>query len=623
MQAQFILRFSTFLFLVFSLKAQLIAGDTLYHEDFAGQLPTGWTSQSQSSTSHLWIWSNTAPGGQYSAQALALNSPSSANGYLLLPSDLYNTPSPTGGFVNVNASITSSAISIIPKPSVHLSFYQSQRFYGNNTNSLYVEVSADSVNWTVFSTINNRTAEASSENGEYMRINVSSVLANQSTAYLRFVQSGASHYYWMIDDVMLLEGPSRQLKLSKIRMSSSDTFRINPISYVRPAYNACPRFFEFDVENIGANTLNNAFCVSKLFQDSSAQLIPAAGLLSVDTLFLQNQFNPGDQQTVNHNCTGYIRNEGAYTYSLECMADSTFDSPAVDSVRYYNTNSRLAKTEQDTFIASIGTHQFIGGGNFRDFIGNLFTVAQGDTVLSLSFFIPDEPSIIGAQILPRVYLYEEDSSSLSGALSVVIAESLVPTTVSASMLGRWIDFDFNAGTGPQWLQAGQYVGGVSLVDLSSNPTPFLIGRDLEAERSQVEPQSLVLINDSLHGWKWISQVPAVRLNFATQTLPPFSNILCSNSSVSIKDNEKKTTHFSLFPNPSRGKITLKSSKFINEQITLSVIDLQARVVFRKVNFEQNSKEFNLNLDFLKSGIYFIQLRTDSYTSTKRIVIQGE
>lgn len=600
--------------------AQSFLADTLYHEEFNNRIPLEWQSQSMSSPNHLWIWSNTAPGGQYSANAGALNSPSGSNGFLLLPSDLYNTPTPSGGFVNVNASITSSAIFINPKPSVHLSFYQSQRFYGDNANQLYVEVSADSVNWTVFSTTNKRTAEASSINGEYLKINVSSVLANQSTAYLRFVQSGASHYYWMIDDVMLMEGPMRQLELSRLRMTSSDTFQLNPISFVRPAFNTCPRFFEFDIENTGSTAIKNAYCVSKLYQDSSASGAPGSGLLGLDTVYLQNQINPGEQVTVNHTSTGYIGTAGVYTYLLDCKADSAFDLPAVDSVQYSNTNTILAKTKEDTFNTFIGAHQFIGGGNFRDFIGNLLTLVPGsDSLKSLSFFIPNEPSIIGAQIVPRVYHYDQDSSSLGGSLSTVVAESLAPATVSSSMLGKWVEFNFNLGTGPQYLAQGQYVAGVSFVGLGPNPTPFLIGRDIEAEKNQHQPQSLVFINDSLFGWKWISQVPAVRINFASNQL---SNASCPTL-VSNKENQEKTIHLTLFPNPTSGYVTLKSSNLINERILLSVVDLHGRVLFQEEILEQSSKEIRLDFNFLTNGLYFIQLRSDSYTSTENLVIQGK
>ena len=68
---------------------ELHHGDTMYFQDFnstTNSLPSGWTTSNPAKPSALWKWSNSAPGGQYSATA-ALNSTSSSNGYLSLPSD--------------------------------------------------------------------------------------------------------------------------------------------------------------------------------------------------------------------------------------------------------------------------------------------------------------------------------------------------------------------------------------------------------------------------------------------------------------------------------------------------------------------------------------------------------
>ena len=95
--------------------------DTLFYEDFSGSIPIGWLLQNNAANSNNWMWSNTAAlGGQYSTNVMALNSTSSSNGYMSLPSDFYNTPFPTGGPVPMDASFTSPAISIVPSPAVLL-----------------------------------------------------------------------------------------------------------------------------------------------------------------------------------------------------------------------------------------------------------------------------------------------------------------------------------------------------------------------------------------------------------------------------------------------------------------------------------------------------------------------
>ena len=79
------------------------SGATIFlSEDFGTgsptSLPTGWSVTNLSAvTANRWIWSNSAPGGQYSLNVPALASTTANNGYMSLPCDLYNTPFPSGG----------------------------------------------------------------------------------------------------------------------------------------------------------------------------------------------------------------------------------------------------------------------------------------------------------------------------------------------------------------------------------------------------------------------------------------------------------------------------------------------------------------------------------------------
>ena len=110
-------------------------GDTLYYEDFDSTgrssnnfLPAGWAATDSTGQGHVWIWSDQAPGGQYSSGVTALNSPTASNGYLSLPSDFYNTPTPSGGYVAMNSVVQSGPISIAPSRSVVVEFRSAWRW---------------------------------------------------------------------------------------------------------------------------------------------------------------------------------------------------------------------------------------------------------------------------------------------------------------------------------------------------------------------------------------------------------------------------------------------------------------------------------------------------------------
>ncbi|MEQ8910037.1 MAG: T9SS type A sorting domain-containing protein [Vicingaceae bacterium] len=594
-------------------------GDTLYYQDFSGQLPSGWSTQGVSDPTHLWQWSNSAPGGQYSTNLASLQSPTASNGFLVLPSDQYNTPTPTNGFVSVNSSITSAPIPIRATPSVHLTLYQSQRFCCTQANTMYVEVSADSVNWTVFPLTNHRLSEASSENGEFVKLNVSAVLGNQNTAYLRFVQSGSSHYYWMIDDVALLEGPRNQLEIKNLRLTQLDTFdRQN--NFTRIDENSfCPTTVNFDIENIGEHTVTNSQCVVEIRSDSLSS--STFNILTSDTIYLTASISPGSRVFASTTTITHPILTGYYTTTLSCTADSTFDSIVSDSLKYNITDTTLSRHVTSNFSESVGVSQFLGGGNSGDFIGILFNLNRYRTVQSVSFFISDTLPNIGVQIVPKIYNYEKDSLTLNAALTQVVAENLVPTTIDTSMLGEWLTLDFSFGTGPVTLQQGQYVAGYSFSGGIISNSSLLLGRDREAESQQVVPQSLVLINDSTPEWKWISQAPAIEVRFfppmyGPGTYPCPTLVGQPNEEFSnIEDN------VSVFPNPTTGIITLKNTQGFSKQAQVQVYDLKGKLLYQTAINREGIEEVTLQLDQLSNGLYILQIQDGEQFSNQKLMIQ--
>jgi hypothetical protein len=73
----------------------------------------------------------------------------------------------------------------------------------------------------------------------------------------------------------------------------------------------------------------------------------------------------------------------------------------------------------------------------------------------------------------------------------------------------------------------------------------------------------------------------------------------------------------LFPNPANTNVTIirPSETFYN----LNMMDLRGRVIFSKNNIEE--REYLLNLENYQSGIYFMQLTTDTNTVVKKLIIK--
>lgn len=609
-------------FILVAFKTDAAPGDTLYHQDFNGQLPSGWQSQSNSSHNHLWIWSNTAPGGQYVLNSNPLNSPTANNGFLVLPSDLYNTPTPAGGFVNVNASITSDAISINPSNSVHLSFYQSQRFCCTQSNAMYVEVSADSVNWTVFPATNYRTSEASSENGEYLKINVTSVLAGQSTAYLRFVQSGASHYYWMIDDVMLIEGPKNQLEISKMRMMAIDTLSFDLNYYALDYTKQCAPILKFNLENTGSHVVNNPKCFIEFYFDSSYNA-NYGYKFSRDSLLISNSLVPTHESIVEFQLPRSIT-AGYYKIILNCESDSVFDREAKDTIQFEFGGFTLSNAERDFYPSTtLNLNAIQGSGNFGtpfssspkgDFVGALFE-GFDERCSDLSVYISSDSINVGTVVIPLIYHYDASNAILDSALTL-LSYSLVPYTIQASDLDDWLNLDFNLGTGPLHLMTGElYACGIGLVN-NNNQSSISLGRASIVENRSLVPVGVTYLGGSIDDWSLSSMSPAIRAS-NSQSVGWYGG--CSTYTALKEQNN--SSELKVYPNPSTGQLFISHNELIGNQVSIVVKDLQGKLVYQSNLFKQKSNQVELNLSHLINGMYIIQVNSGFNSFQEKVLIQ--
>jgi hypothetical protein len=90
----------------------------------------------------------------------------------------------------------------------------------------------------------------------------------------------------------------------------------------------------------------------------------------------------------------------------------------------------------------------------------------------------------------------------------------------------------------------------------------------------------------------------------------------------IKTLVLNTTAYSLFPNPTKGKLTLTSSNTAARTVNLEVVDLSGKLVFKKeFVFNTVNHEFEVNLSELASGAYFVKLNSEKETSAPIRIIK--
>lgn len=588
-------------------------GAVIYSENFGSggpqgvNLPLGWTTVDNTGGSNYWLWSNSAPGGQYSGNVQPLNSTTGTNGYLMLPSGLFNTPAPPGGFRPMDAIVTSPAIPINAGISSYfVEFEQYLNYCCSSTDESVLEVSADGVNWDTYDATSNRAPNTPTPNGQLFSIDVSQTLAFEDTAYIRFRQTGPSHYFWMIDDLKLIEGDPNFIETTKNRIVFGDTFQFKP-NYTRvPNFMLPPAQAEAIVSNPGVTTQNNVYLHAEYFHDSTLMGPPGVQLFQHDSTLISASFTGGSVDTSQTNLL-VIPYEGGLRARIYAKTDS-FNQVSVSTYEDYEffIGDTVIARDRGVLFGGAGPSNYQGGGNDGDRYGSLITVGGvGGYVNSISVYVSTNSSVVGSAIAPMIWEFDQSQSTLSNALSTVRLQGLVPVTITSAMLGTWISLPFTFSTGNNQLIAGkQYVIGWEQISGASSGANFLAGRDYAIEPYSPSFTNFIYLNGNSPLWGWVSVVAGVRANIYP-------------SPVGLSENST-AIGFNMFPNPSNGVFKISSNTDLINSI--EVVNIYGELVY-SIQLPANKKEQILSLSHLSKGIYFVKVSSNESQLTKKIVLQ--
>ena len=104
-----------------------------------------------------------------------------------------------------------------------------------------------------------------------------------------------------------------------------------------------------------------------------------------------------------------------------------------------------------------------------------------------------------------------------------------------------------------------------------------------------------LVNDGVHSWTHTQKLT---------TNPP--------TSTSIKESAIDNGEISIYPNPTKDKITITSKEEINR---IELFDVAGKEILTA----KNAKE--LNLTSLNSGIYFLKISGENFSVNKKVVVE--
>jgi len=576
-------------------KSNKSYGDTLWSEDFNGGLPTGWSIVNNNPNNFDWQWDTIYRPGQYSRNIPTINSSSSGNGFMLLPMDFFNTPIPGFAAVSFDTYFQSPAIPINPKVSVELRAQQFSRFCCSSANRMVVQVSSD--NFSTFDEypMNTYPTNQTSPNVENFKLSISQTLAGEDTAYLRFYVQSASHYFWMIDDLALVEGNGQQIESAnfyKPSLSKGPFPIISPTNYLNDIA------FEASVKNSTGDTITGVNLGVEVNHVKNVNGSGGVGLVYA-TNQLANNGGVIDMQRVDT-----IRTSAAPFYFTPLLFGDYEVDFFANSIEYPTRDSaKLRFVVSDTVFgrdfsspstpvgtAGAGTWVPVNG----DCLGSLFyidSIQQNVQFSSVSFYVSNDYDNIGAVIRPVIWEYNSDTAFATGIVNGFgreLASSLSNFTVTANDTNTWVSLKLDTGIAMSRItNVGEFVVGWEMVGGAPSGSSFSVWNDLSAR--EVAPNVSHFMSlahlPTQPNWAWLRAAPMVRLNIKP-LLVGIDKFSQGESSIQIS------------PNPSNGVFQIKSEWVIQ---AIEIFDVEGSVI--DVNFQNNS----FDLRYQKAGIYFVRI----------------
>jgi len=626
--------------------------DTLAYEDFDGGL-NGWKVTDVNNNGNVWEWNTVYRTGNGTGGFSAIQSTTGSNGFLSLPIDFYNSPRPANFPNNIsdrmNTFVTSPAIKLKKKAkSVFISFEQYHARCCFFTDMMLLKVSKDSVNWITIDVDEDvplSFANQGAANITPVRYNISEAAADADSLYIRFQDTLAVLWFWMIDDVTIIEGPKNDLVFNdpKVRFFDSD-YGIAP-TYGTIPYDIFPplefqgtifnngsdssRNAKMEVDVTRVNNLNGTFVNEHLYSQSefvtNNVLAPFTDSLNSEVL-IENDlaFSPLSQ--------------GDFRVNYRISSDSTeqITGNEEDSA-FFTTSDTVFALDDGAFTIGNGTGPVSisqgpsVGGFDGDACGVLYIIdssrSQGKVIpTSISFYVSTDESNDGISISPSVWFFKEDTNIIENAWlpedfnnttgrGLLLFGDIYQVQMSDTNTFLTLSLDTAGFTG---LGPGQYMVGWEVISGSTaaRDVYFEVANDQTTAARQPAFTSLlyhanstpknVIFNNAQTQFQ-----PVIRLNIATLPIQ-----------TSVEDpSNSKSEIFEVVPNPSSGQIKINIAVETTAIYNLSVRNMLGQVVYSDVLPVNGAVTERIDLSSLSKGAYFLTLENTNEKLQQKIILK--
>jgi PA domain-containing protein/type IX secretion system substrate protein len=571
-----------------------------------------------------WRW---AEEGDISAQGAYVGgggliaSPSACNGAAYFDSDFYDNggdPNNAGGGdcpAAQSGQLISPVIDIsgINVSGASLMFYQALREYQSD---YFVGWSTDNGStWTEVQI--NPDEEVPLNSGhinELVKIPMLGVVGS-STLQVRF-RYEANYYYWMIDDVMIIEQEANDMQVN------SNFFAI-PQNAVFPAGQVDPINFLVDIENVGAEPQNGVKVNISVVNDATSDEVYSSeldyGTIPGNTIsengIIPGQFNPDIPA-------------GTYTGTYTVSQDETDADLSNNSLsfQFVVSDTVFAKETGGTRDIAPATGNWDATEEYNWAYGNCFFIDDGmDAVAtSISFGIGNAPQVAGKNFYTSLYYWLDDGDGNSQVDERILIGREFYQIEGTETDDDIITVPFGDETPilPSLAEEGYYIAMIEYVDGSDQTNFFLRGSEarnysamayLTDSIQMPRHAAMLAIDETLDDEDFSSSgfgldlVPVVRMNISP--LVPVNEPLSDDNIIEV------------FPNPANNFVNVRFELTrIHEHVLVQLIDYAGRLAVEATYDNIANQTISLNTSQFPAGAYSLRIMTEDGVRTEKLII---
>ena len=570
----------------------------LWEEDFGGGFPNGWVSDDASGI-NPWKWSTNGSHGNFNDSQGAdyddpISSTTAGNGFLINDPDsanqfTYGQPSGTT-YQYLDSYFATAEIDLgASYPSLLLEFEQSFRL--NNSVDMIVQVSSDSTNWTDYTVQGNVANNAASDDPDLVSINITGAVGASETLFLRIGWS-ARVYFWMIDDMRIVEGLGNDLAMTDVwhgDINNAFEYQQIPLEQTQEVIIGAACFnqggtaqpnavYTYDISD-GSGSVD-----SGTFSADNNSIVSTGG----DTTWFATGFTPA---TV-----------GDYTVTVSVASDFTDELLTNNDAESFfkMTDNIYAHDDEDNIELIVYGGDVDGTTTANEFKMGLYyevTAAANLTSVQVAF---------GRLTTTTACLVEVfEAGDLDNALVTEVYD-ILPADVSTGN-GVTILTDILIEDGDGYLLDAGVLYFISIGNTGEGEELYIEASDGDADRGQLRygPYGAGGAIDWYTGW---TNSPIIRGNF--------------DAAVSVEENEH-VSGVTIYPNPTTDILNINFVSKEDQNVTINVIGVDGALVFSENLTTKIGQASRTTVDFanLAKGIYMVQLVGSNSSLTQRVVVQ--